>query len=125
MKIGRNEKCPCGSGKKYKQCCLNSDEQIQSKINKYPEQYFGYVDTKEISSNEHVLNDKGLVCMVSNVTGLNRDAIKEDSGQDFQFGEWFFSTGAHEDTIVHGPFKDQDSAFNSARKFTGAKQFKD
>lgn len=22
MKIGRNEKCPCGSGKKYKKCCL-------------------------------------------------------------------------------------------------------
>ena len=21
-KIGRNEKCPCGSGKKYKMCCL-------------------------------------------------------------------------------------------------------
>lgn len=20
-KIGRNEKCPCGSGKKYKKCC--------------------------------------------------------------------------------------------------------
>ena len=20
-KIGRNEKCPCGSGKKYKHCC--------------------------------------------------------------------------------------------------------
>lgn len=24
MKIGRNEKCPCGSGKKYKKCCLNN-----------------------------------------------------------------------------------------------------
>jgi uncharacterized protein len=23
VKIGRNEPCPCGSGKKYKQCCLN------------------------------------------------------------------------------------------------------
>ena len=23
-KIGRNEPCPCGSGKKYKKCCLNS-----------------------------------------------------------------------------------------------------
>ena len=23
-KIGRNEPCPCGSGKKYKYCCLNS-----------------------------------------------------------------------------------------------------
>jgi len=20
-KVGRNEKCPCGSGKKYKNCC--------------------------------------------------------------------------------------------------------
>ncbi len=22
-KVGRNEPCPCGSGKKYKKCCLN------------------------------------------------------------------------------------------------------
>ncbi|MGN7611890.1 YecA family protein [Magnetococcales bacterium HHB-1] len=26
MKIGRNEPCPCGSGKKYKRCCLHKDE---------------------------------------------------------------------------------------------------
>lgn len=25
MKIGRNDLCPCGSGKKYKKCCLDSD----------------------------------------------------------------------------------------------------
>ena len=24
-KIGRNDPCPCGSGKKYKQCCLSGD----------------------------------------------------------------------------------------------------
>jgi len=24
-KTGRNEKCPCGSGKKYKKCCLKED----------------------------------------------------------------------------------------------------
>ena len=23
-KVGRNEPCPCGSGKKFKKCCLNS-----------------------------------------------------------------------------------------------------
>ena len=23
-KVGRNDPCPCGSGKKYKKCCLNS-----------------------------------------------------------------------------------------------------
>jgi uncharacterized protein YecA (UPF0149 family) len=23
LKTGRNEPCPCGSGKKYKKCCIN------------------------------------------------------------------------------------------------------
>ncbi|QUH20553.1 SEC-C domain-containing protein [Alkaliphilus sp. B6464] len=27
IKIGRNEPCPCGSGKKYKKCCLNKTEE--------------------------------------------------------------------------------------------------
>jgi hypothetical protein len=31
-KIGRNEPCPCGSGKKYKSCCLlKSDNAVSSK----------------------------------------------------------------------------------------------
>lgn len=25
-KIGRNDICPCGSGKKYKKCCMNKEE---------------------------------------------------------------------------------------------------
>jgi len=25
-KIGRNERCPCGSGKKFKKCCLGKDQ---------------------------------------------------------------------------------------------------
>jgi hypothetical protein len=28
MKIGRNEPCPCGSGKKYKHCCLGRQQEI-------------------------------------------------------------------------------------------------
>lgn len=28
-KIGRNESCPCGSGKKYKNCCLGEPEESQ------------------------------------------------------------------------------------------------
>jgi len=28
MKIGRNDACPCGSGKKYKKCCLNKNNVI-------------------------------------------------------------------------------------------------
>lgn len=26
MKPGRNDPCPCGSGKKYKKCCLQAGE---------------------------------------------------------------------------------------------------
>ena len=25
-KIGRNDPCPCGSGKKYKKCCMLKDD---------------------------------------------------------------------------------------------------
>jgi len=31
-KIGRNDPCPCGSGKKYKKCCLNLSPQEKEKI---------------------------------------------------------------------------------------------
>ena len=30
--LGRNELCPCGSGKKYKRCCLNKDEKTDNVI---------------------------------------------------------------------------------------------
>jgi hypothetical protein len=29
MKVGRNDPCPCGSGKKYKKCCLDLDRQAE------------------------------------------------------------------------------------------------
>ena len=28
---GRNDACPCGSGKKYKRCCLDGDEKKRRK----------------------------------------------------------------------------------------------
>lgn len=33
VKLGRNDKCMCGSGKKYKNCCLDKTEQDQ--VSKY------------------------------------------------------------------------------------------
>jgi hypothetical protein len=26
LSVGRNELCPCGSGKKHKKCCMNTDD---------------------------------------------------------------------------------------------------
>ena len=30
MKVGRNDPCPCGSGKKYKHCCMRQDEPVEN-----------------------------------------------------------------------------------------------
>ncbi|PHM66122.1 preprotein translocase subunit SecA [Xenorhabdus stockiae] len=32
MKFGRNDPCPCGSGKKYKRCCMDSVSKQQAKL---------------------------------------------------------------------------------------------
>lgn len=29
-KVGRNTPCPCGSGKKYKQCCLGKESELRN-----------------------------------------------------------------------------------------------
>ena len=39
-KIGRNSKCPCGSGKKYKHCCEKNDNVMRKK--KLPSGRFRY-----------------------------------------------------------------------------------
>ena len=31
-KVGRNSPCPCGSGKKYKRCCLDKEKKIDLNI---------------------------------------------------------------------------------------------
>ncbi len=35
-KIGRNDPCPCGSGKKYKNCCLNNSAQQETRRSHVP-----------------------------------------------------------------------------------------
>lgn len=33
MKVGRNDPCPCGSGKKYKRCCMNAITKQSAELN--------------------------------------------------------------------------------------------
>ncbi|MFQ5786836.1 MAG: SEC-C metal-binding domain-containing protein [Thermodesulfobacteriota bacterium] len=43
-KLGRNEPCHCGSGKKYKKCCLYKDEEENQMDSNYNE---GYIDCED------------------------------------------------------------------------------
>lgn len=58
MKIGRNELCPCGSGKKYKKCCLNKKEDKVDFINPLA-CHNNYIHTKKVKAgriNKKLLN---------------------------------------------------------------------
>lgn len=44
MKIGRNDPCPCGSGKKYKQCCLPKESMSTEQLIRAAVSANGYDD---------------------------------------------------------------------------------
>lgn len=48
MKVGRNDPCPCGSGKKYKHCCYGTD----SEKHEEPEQAAASADEVAAESDE-------------------------------------------------------------------------
>ncbi|MFC1716153.1 tetratricopeptide repeat protein [Candidatus Poribacteria bacterium] len=45
-KVGRNDPCPCGSGKKYKKCCMKKDEEQAAASH-------AEIDTSQEPSDEH------------------------------------------------------------------------
>ncbi len=66
-KVGRNDPCPCGSGKKYKKCCLEKQEDmlpyqkyIDSSLDKYPKKNNnkGELDFYTIYKEEYINIDK-------------------------------------------------------------------
>lgn len=66
-KIGRNDPCPCGSGKKYKKCCLNKNKftlpyqkYIDKSLDEYPKKNNNkdQVDFYEYYNQEYIEIDK-------------------------------------------------------------------
>jgi tetratricopeptide (TPR) repeat protein len=58
LKVGRNDLCPCGSGKKYKKCCMLKDEtqkleELEKKENLVEEKEKKHPRTDEIENNLH------------------------------------------------------------------------
>ncbi|GGP11689.1 SEC-C metal-binding domain-containing protein [Oceanobacillus neutriphilus] len=51
MKIGRNDPCLCGSGKKYKKCCMDKIENNQSNTVTLPDRFWQLEDVEELDTN--------------------------------------------------------------------------
>ncbi len=58
-KPGRNDPCPCGSGKKYKKCCLPLHEESRAKQQEGVSLTPGFTDLDELSNSVVDLIEKG------------------------------------------------------------------
>jgi len=56
-KISRNSPCPCGSGKKYKKCCLSLDRESVIKAEPDSQQKYSFRDIEEFNSDIDTLID--------------------------------------------------------------------
>ncbi len=55
MKVGRNDPCPCGSGKKYKKCCLSSAAKVSDELQDLiAEQDFNSIEEAQAFTNEYI-----------------------------------------------------------------------
>ncbi len=112
MKIGRNHPCPCGSGKKYKKCCIGT-------LPDYLEKYYGLVHQ------EGVIKNKLMAWAVQNFTDDELDQYAQEfNGEKFHplmekgggsissFFDWFFLEAVHKDEkirileVIRGNFSD-------------------
>ncbi len=128
--VGRNDPCPCGSGKKYKRCHqrengvarmvlsdtdreddLVDGEDIDESDLSVPRQYFGYDARRPPSASPFDLSTDGLVCMAFEVEDDDVKELRSKTGRSFKNGDWAVSSGAHEKTLIHGPFDTLDAAF--------------
>ena len=93
MKPGRNDECPCGSGKKYKKCCLISKYQAQAED-------FQYARLRAVESNliprllDHAIKGFGENAIHEAWTEFNDsledEQVASDDPMNIVFMPWFY-----------------------------------
>lgn len=77
MKIGRNDPCPCGSGKKYKKCCMLIHQRIEDTENNLKDKILRYSNEPRFEADIRDAND------------LFFEGREPDEGDIRMFIDWF------------------------------------
>jgi tetratricopeptide (TPR) repeat protein len=78
-KTGRNDPCPCGSGKKYKHCCLEKDQTVEHE--KFARAAAAAAEQKEIEDRIKALDEAHGLAAASNAVIDLIDAGKLDEAE--------------------------------------------
>ena len=101
-KVGRNDPCHCGSGKKYKRCCLSKDEKLLADASEYA----GITQT-QLLENPGVVDDTDLI------NGMRAYEIKKLDPSTLGCHQLL---AAHHRAVGFGLF---DMAFNMLIEYSG------
>jgi tetratricopeptide (TPR) repeat protein len=102
-KIGRNEPCPCGSGKKYKKCCLRKHEKIKDLLRGAVE--FQEPEAEEEGPPEYVVKGFDLLAAnnfdeaISHASDLISTYPEDDRIHD-TLATAYLSTSQHDEAIA-------------------------
>ncbi|MBO7921516.1 SEC-C domain-containing protein [Alteromonas sp. K632G] len=126
MKIGRNDKCPCGSNKKYKHCCANKNVTRESStpLSMSEQQFLGYSRERLPEESPFDLSTDGLCCLVMTLDSRKANTLNEMHNTDaFISGMVIVTSGECSNVQMAGPFGSLDEAFEYSRIEHGAIRF--
>lgn len=72
-KFGRNEPCPCGSGKKYKKCCIDNDNNLIPHKVALPTEFFNTKHDYNENQAEYLLTDRNEYILPHNLEYIVHD----------------------------------------------------
>lgn len=108
VKIGRNDKCACGSGKKYKKCCLEKDAQLKTNqvVHNPVTRWLTYEEVNDMSTDEiiHKLGELGI--------SFNREEFLQDMKKFYSAEEISENWFQHNTVTVKG--RDEDFPWMAA-----------
>ena len=114
QKLGRNDPCPCGSGKKYKHCCLKAEQDFSADdtaeavpkvlgwlLNAHEKAarealddgFFGSLDEDEIARLQELPDETYGMIMLNAMEWLLADGIIDVKGEDCRVRDLLFGKG--------------------------------
>jgi hypothetical protein len=88
-----------------------------------PRRYFGYFEDNADGGGHPFVFSADPLCMVFQATEDDIEDFQRIERPDLMPGDWCVSTGAHEKTVVHGPFATLEEAFEFGRRSEGVTRY--
>jgi methionyl aminopeptidase len=96
MKVGRNDLCPCGSGQKYKKCCLMKKGRIDTSVSLSPKELYFKKHKIRLKNEEDIAGIRKTGRLVLDTLDLVEERIRAGMKTDE------INTLVHEFTIRNG-----------------------